>query len=127
VPREFKFRKEDGRKKKRREGQQHWIEETRVDDEVVHKEITEGDSELAGIHDIAKQVSDDLFDGKITEEEAKRRLSSAVHRLSAQGSEFCIVCEKPKENPGSLVCDSCGDDVTVERKVEIHFEHFDDD
>jgi hypothetical protein len=127
VPREFKFRKEDGRKKKRREGQQHWVEETRVNEEVVHKEVSEGDPDLAGIHEIVKQVNDDLSAGKITPDEAKRRLSGAVERLTAQASAFCVVCEKPKQDPASLTCDPCGEDVVIERSFEIEFDRIDED
>ncbi|MGD2215673.1 MAG: hypothetical protein PVJ64_02910 [Gemmatimonadales bacterium] len=127
MPRKFQFRKGDGRKKKRIEGRGFWVEETTLGGEVVHEEIGEGDPELGGIHEIARQVGDDLSDGKITEEEAKRRLTSAVGRLTKRGSEFCLMCGGRKQRPGALVCDSCVDDVEVETEVEIHFEGFDED
>jgi hypothetical protein len=127
VPREFKFRKGDGRKKKRRESRHFWIEETTVGGEVVHRETSEGDHELGGIHEIARQVGDDLSSGRITQEEAKQRLTNAVHGLTAGGSEFCLMCGGRKQHAGSIVCDSCADDVEVVTEVEIDFEGFDDD
>lgn len=127
MPREFKFRKGDGRKKKRRESQHFWIEETTLDGEVVHRETSEGDREPGGIHEIARQVGDDLSSGRITPDEAKQRLTTAVHRLTGRGSEFCLMCGGRKQHAGSIVCDSCADDVEVVTEVEIDFEGFDDD
>lgn len=127
MPREFKFRKDDGRKKQRIEGRRFWVEETTVGGEVVHYEMTEGDLEQGGIHEVARQVGDDLSSGKITKEEAKQRLSAAVHRLTAPGSEICLMCGGRKQRAGSIVCDSCEGDVEVVTEVEIDFEGFDDE
>jgi hypothetical protein len=127
VPREFKFRKGDGRKAKRTDFGSFWVEEKTVKGEVVHGELTEDAPELGGIHEIARQVGDDLSSGKITKEEATQRLSAAVQRLTAPGSEVCLMCGGRKQRSGSIVCDSCEDDVEVVTEVEIDFEGFDDD
>ncbi len=127
MPREFKYRKDDGRKKKRTDSRRFWVEETTVNGGVVHYEMTEGDLKKGGIHEIARQVGDDLSSGKITKDEARQRLSAAVQRLTAPGSEICLMCGGRKQRAGSIVCDSCEGDVEVVTEVEIDFEGFDDD
>ncbi|NIN71804.1 MAG: hypothetical protein GTO46_07695 [Gemmatimonadetes bacterium] len=126
MPREFKFRKDDGRKKKRRDFGNFWVEETRVE-EVSHKEIREGDPEHAEIEEIAQQVGDELSDGRITPAEAKRRLTSAVHRLSTRGNDVCPMCGTRNRSSGSFVCASCGAEVEFETEIELDFEGFDDE
>lgn len=125
MARQFKFRKDDGRKKKRREGQYHWVEETTIIHEVGDGERTEVDPESGGINEIARRVGDDLFSGKITEEEAKERLSAAVTRLTRRDSKVCLMCGGLKPHPSAIVCDSCADDVEIE--TEFDFDGLDGD
>jgi hypothetical protein len=125
VARQFKFRKDDGRKKKRREGQYHWVEETTIIHEVGDGERTEVDPESGGINEIARRVGDDLFSGKITEEEAKERLSAAGTRLTRRDSKVCLMCGGLKPHPSAIVCDSCADDVEIE--TEFDFDGLDGD
>jgi len=127
MPREFKFRKDDGRKRRRIGSRHFYVEETTIRGDAGGRERRGGDPESGGIHEIAKQVGEDLSSGKITEDEAKRRLSSAVRRLTAPDGEFCLMCGARKQHRGSIVCDDCADDVEVETEVEIEFEGFDDD
>jgi hypothetical protein len=126
VARQFKFRKDDGRKKKRREGQYHWVEETTIIHELGDDgEMTQVDPESGGINEIARRVGDDLFSGKITEEEAKQRLSAAVTRLTRRDSKVCLMCGGLKPHPSAVVCDSCADDVEIE--TEFDFDGLDGD
>jgi hypothetical protein len=122
VARQFKFRKGDGRKKKRREGQYHWVEETTIIHEVGDGEGAEDYPEAGGIQEIARQVGEDLSSGKITEEEAKQRPSGALQELVSEGGEICLMCGG-KKHPGAFVCDLCADDV----EIETEFEFFDDE
>ncbi|UCC73689.1 MAG: hypothetical protein JSV86_03775 [Gemmatimonadota bacterium] len=111
--RQFKFRK----KRAARHASRHIRIEQRI----------EGGSELAGIHKPIERLSEDLRRGKISKEEAGEMLFDLVERLTAQESEFCVVCEKPKENPDALVCDACSEEVEIDRTVEIEIDFSDDD
>jgi hypothetical protein len=124
VPREFKFRKGDGRKAKRKDFGEFWVEERTIIQEVGDGEGAEDLPEARGIQEIARQVSEDLSSGKITAEEAKQRLAGAVQQLVSGGGEICLMCGGSKD-PGAFVCDSCADGVEIE--TEIEFEGFDDD
>jgi hypothetical protein len=124
VPKHFSFR--SGKKKPKQPRHVSVVRRIGTDGKQV-EERTEGDPESAGIQDVLKRVSDDLSDGRISKEEAGRRISSIVERLTAEDSEHCVVCDKPKENPESLVCDACGEEVEIERTVEIHIETIRDD
>ena len=65
--------------------------------------------------------------GKISKEDAGEMLFGLVRGLTGQESEFCLACEGPKEDPESLVCDACGEEVEIEIEYEEVEIEFDDD
>ncbi len=117
MARQFKFRKKD----EPRQGTRHESRHVRITRQV------EGDPRVGGLLKPIERVGEDLRSGKISKEDAGELLFGLVERLTAQDSEFCIVCEKPKEDPQALVCDACSEEVEIDRHVEIEIEFDDDD
>ncbi len=114
MAREFKFRKKRNTPKAKR--RQVWVERS-----------SDGDALPSEMQESLKRVTEDLMDGRISEEEAAERLNAEFAELVEEPTGYCAICEQPTENLYDIVCETCAREETFEHTYTIHIEEWEED